>query len=163
MLTVPTEEKARLLSLLDDAYEKHRALLQEIDSTALVYADGPWHVRDVAAHVMVWNHEAAASLEAFAKGKAYSIVDYPGIHAYNRAAVEDKRRYDTGHIYQEWQKSHTRLRAAIDAIAPEAVHADMMHPWGAEGSAAELVEDMVSHEETHFTDICRAVDRPYPE
>lgn len=163
MLTIPAEEKARLLSLLDAAYEKHRALLQEIDSAALVYADGPWHVRDVVAHVMVWNHEAAASLEAFAKGSAYKISDYPGIHAYNRAAVEAKRGIDTGHIYQEWQKSHARLKSAVESIAPEEVHADMLHPWGAEGSAVELVEDMVSHEEMHFGDICRAVDRPYPE
>ncbi len=79
MLTIPAEEKARLLSLLDAAYEKHRALLQEIDSAALVQTPLG---KEAAVAVGARRSNIDFFFENLVPADAYSVVAAPVYYDY---------------------------------------------------------------------------------
>jgi hypothetical protein len=70
-----------------------------------------WSIRDVIAHVTIWEEEALAHLPLILMGgrpPRYSVA-YGGIDAFNDLAMERKRDLSLAEVLRQQQDSHRRL------------------------------------------------------
>jgi hypothetical protein len=79
-----------------------------------------WSIRDVIAHVTIWEEEALAHLPLILMGgrpPRYSVA-YGGIDAFNDLAMERKRDLSLAEVLRQQQDSHRRLVHLVER-APE--------------------------------------------
>ena len=66
-------EKAQLLDALSESFAATRAVWEQADPEMQVYGDTGWRVRDILAHIAVWDLEAVKSLRAYRVDGEYAI------------------------------------------------------------------------------------------
>jgi len=82
---------------------------------------GAWSLKDIIAHVTVWEEEALTHLPAILAGKKpprYSVT-HGGINAFNARMTERNRDLALAEVLRRRDDSHRRLLAFIEPV-PEA-------------------------------------------
>ena len=82
---------------------------------------GRWSVRDIIAHVSVWEEESLAHLPTLMEGgraPRYSDL-YGGIDAFNALKTEEKAGLSLREVFREQEKTHRRLLDFIDRVPEE--------------------------------------------
>ncbi len=82
---------------------------------------GDWSVRDILAHVTIWEQEALKHLPTILKGEKpprYSLT-HGGINAFNRAMTEQKRDLSLEEVRSDLEATHLRLIRYVESV-PEA-------------------------------------------
>ncbi len=156
--TDPTEEKQRLLGLLERSRQAALVALQGVSDRALVYADTGWRVQDLLGHLAAWEREALAALQAHAEGEAYSLDD-EARRTFNETAFLRRKEFDPMQCRMDWGMVRRDLQFAIYEIDAARLAEPLRLPWGTYGTVADLVERMVRHEEAHLRDIVMAVSQ----
>lgn len=115
-------ERVRLLKRLDRAWEDFRASYAGLSESDLQEPGvvGAWSVRDIIAHVSIWEEEALTHLPLIAKGgrpPRYSVT-YGGIDAFNARMTERKRDLSLSEVLRQSDEIHRRLVALVEG-APD--------------------------------------------
>jgi uncharacterized damage-inducible protein DinB len=145
------EERARLIERLDEAREKMRAVLVDIDTRMEIYPS--WTIKHVLAHITGWDDATIASLRAHAGGDEPGTPASRGIDVYNAESVETRDALDYEHIIQEWELAREQLKDAINEMPPEKLVEPLLFPWGQTGTVAQIVAIFANHEEEHAGDV----------
>jgi hypothetical protein len=150
-------EKARLIDDLDDARRRTLAILQDADENCVVYPDSGWRVKDMAAHILIWEVEALAALRARQKGGTYTIADFDSFDQYNERARLRYRDLPLTQIMAELHTVRETIKAILRALPPERFAGVMAYPWPWMGSLGDLMAIMAEHERQHADDIRQAL------
>lgn len=130
---------------------------EEVDVQRVVYADGPWTVVDIIAHLSTWNRETLLSLQAHGRGEQYKLsIPHEDEDQFNRLEVDRRRSWGAERIYDEWHDSYLQMSEAVRQMTPEQFQSPMMLPWDEIASVAHLLNEILKHEKTHLDDILRA-------
>src|SRR5690349_2008892 len=144
------ETQEQLIQSLEAAHEEMRALAEQIGDGKELYPR--WTMKHFLAHLTGWDEAVTASLQAHSIGNAPGAVADRGIDYYNAQSVAERESLDYRHILMEWQDSHEKYKAAVRAMPLDKFNQTMIFPWGAVGSAADLVAAMTHHERQHFNE-----------
>lgn len=150
-------EKERLLNALSESLAATRALWESVDPEMQVYGDPVWLVRDIIAHLAVWDREVVKSLHAYRTGGEYAIPDLDE-DDFNQQASLAFRELTAENVLEKCEQARMDFKDAVREIPPEMYPGDMLYPWGDErGSIRLLVEYMVEHDAEHRHEIQHAI------
>ena len=111
----------RLLNRIDTAWAAFRASYAGLPDAALVVpgVTGDWSVKDVIAHVTIWEEEALQHLPTIiAGGRPPRYATYGGIDAFNARMIEQRRGLALADVRRHQDDVHRRLVAFVRS-APE--------------------------------------------
>jgi hypothetical protein len=150
------DEKDRLLHLLEHTRSQTVWWIRSHDGL-VVYPDSGWTLKDVLAHLMVWERECCRSIEAFHQGGTYSIADFGNVDAYNARAYAENKDVPYQQLYAEWTAARENLLSILQAIKADAYSALIAYPSGRRGALDALVQEVAEHERDHMVDFLRAL------
>ncbi|HZS89735.1 MAG TPA: maleylpyruvate isomerase N-terminal domain-containing protein [Chloroflexota bacterium] len=106
----------KLLQRLDAAWTAFQESYAGIPGAQLMEpgAVGEWSVKDVLAHVTIWEEEALKHLPVIiAGGRPPRYVTYGGIDAFNARMIEQRRGLSLSDVRRQLDDTHRRLIAFI--------------------------------------------------
>lgn len=113
----------RMLTRLDAAWAKFEASYDGLPDAQLAEpgVEGDWSVRDILAHVTIWEEEALKHLPTIiAGGRPPRYATQGGIDAFNARMVEQRRGLSIAEVRRQQDDTHHRLVAFIrDAPADQ--------------------------------------------
>jgi hypothetical protein len=150
-------EKASLIDELDSARRRTLAILRDADEHHIVHAATGWRVKDVVAHILIWEEEALAALRARQKGETYTIAGFDSFDSYNERAFERHRDTPFEQIKTGLHDVREEMKAILLALPPERFAGSMRYPWPWMGSLSDLMAIMAAHERSHADEIRQAI------
>jgi tetratricopeptide (TPR) repeat protein len=114
-----TSHKSALIDLLDKARAQTREFEDRLSQAERVAVGEPnhWSVKDVKAHIIVWNDRLAAQLEAAARGeRPEQVQDFDEA---NRQIFEANRARSWEDLLNYEGEVYSRLVAAVNALSEE--------------------------------------------
>lgn len=120
--------KDQLLKKVENAWLDFKDACEGLSETQMLQrgVTGDWSVKDIIAHVTLWEGEALKHLPDIVKGKTppkYSVT-YGGIDAFNALTTGRKRGLPLADILKEQDKMHMRLVAYISTLPDEVFATD---------------------------------------
>jgi hypothetical protein len=150
-------EKARLIGLLDEARVYTLAVLDGLDPARCVHPASGWRVKDVVAHILVWEEEALRSLQALRDEQPfYTIPNFVSFDDYNRRAYERRKDVPLDQLLADLHTVRQDAKTILGALPPERFTGTMPFPWPWEGTLSEMMAIMAAHERGHSSEIARA-------
>ncbi len=115
--------KTQLLSKIEQAWAALQASYAGLTEAQLTEpgAAGDWSVKEILAHVTVWEEEALKYLPLILGGgrpPRYSVM-YGGIDAFNAQMTEQKGRLPLAEILAQLAETHRRLVAYVGSAPDE--------------------------------------------
>jgi hypothetical protein len=115
-------DRQQLLNRLDKAWTALKESYAGLSDSQMTEpgVTGDWSVKEILAHVSVWEEEALKHLPLILQGgrpPRYSVT-YGGIDAFNAQMMEQKRGLSLSDVLSQVDKTHRRLIDYIQA-APE--------------------------------------------
>jgi len=112
--------RAALVLRLDARWQELLASYAGLAEAELIEpgVTGPWSVKDIIAHVAVWEAEALAHLPVVLAGKRpprYSVT-HGGINAFNAQATERNRGRSLSEVMQLRDDTHRRLVEFVQGV-----------------------------------------------
>ncbi len=150
-------EKTRLMDDLDSARRLTLAVLQDADENRIVHPESGWSVKDMAAHILIWEEEALAALRAWQKGETYTIANFDSFDQYNERALARYRDRPLAQVKTELYTVREAIKTILRALPPDRFAGMMPYPWPWMGSLSDLMAIMAGHEREHADDIRRAL------
>jgi hypothetical protein len=116
-------DKRRLLERLDAGWRDFQASYDGLPEAELMRpgVEGEWSVRDLIAHVAIWDGEALKHLPAILQGRRpprYSVT-HGGIDAFNAAAMALTAGSSLAEVLAHAEETHRALVAFVDAVPEE--------------------------------------------
>src|SRR5919197_66044 len=111
----------KLLQRVDTAWAAFQESYAGLPDAQLMEpgAIGEWSIKDILAHVTIWEEEALKHLPLIiAGGRPPRYVTYGGIDAFNAHMLEQTRRLSLSDVRRQLDDTHRRLIAFIQS-APE--------------------------------------------
>jgi hypothetical protein len=102
----------QLLHRLDTAWTAYQASYAGLPDAQLLEPGvmGNWSVRDILAHVTIWEEEALRHLPLIiAGGRPPRYVTYGGIDAFNARLIAEKRGLSLADVRDQLAETHRRL------------------------------------------------------
>jgi hypothetical protein len=149
-------EKARLIDDLDSARRRTLDILKDADENRIVHPASGWRVKDVVAHILIWEEEALAALRARQQGETYTIADFDSFEQYNARALERRRDAPFEQIKTELHAVREDMKTILRALPPDRFAGVMPYPWPWMGSLSDMMMIMAAHEREHADEIRRA-------
>lgn len=122
-MTPEQERVDRLLKALDGSWAAFNTSFADLSDEQLAEPGvvGAWSVKDIMAHVTVWEHEALTHLPMIAQGgrpPTYAVA-HGGIDAFN-AKMEQRWRYlSLAEVRRQLVETHERLISYLQSISPD--------------------------------------------
>ncbi len=145
------DEKNRLIAELDGGRERLTSVLARVESKQEIYPG--WTVKELLAHIAGWDDASVAALKAHAGGDEPGTPAARGIDFYNAQTVSTRASLRFAQVSREWEVSRDQLKAAIQEMPAEKLFEPVIFPWAKEGTIAQLVAILASHEEEHAEEI----------
>jgi hypothetical protein len=140
--------KTALRQHLDDAHRRLRAAARTADTPI---AEN-WTVKEVVAHVAVWDAISAAALRALARGET-PAVDAVDIEAISARAVAACATRSDEEVMAQWEQARADLVALLDDVPVALLEESFRFPWGPRGTVAEMVVVLAQHELEHAVEL----------
>lgn len=147
-----TQEKQRLIFLLEGERRKTIELLKNANPRTVVYPDSGWRVIDLIGHLATWEREVLAAIQAFHEGDSYTIPDFE-LHAYNQSQYERRRTLDPAQIRMDWGMVRRDVQDVIHDLHDHCFSTEMSYPSGRRGMVIPLIEELAEHEAEHRQEI----------
>ena len=128
------------------------ALVASLDSARLVEPslEGGWSVKDVLAHVSVWERVCSAWFEAAARGETPDRPEVRDIDAFNARSYADAKDRRLADVLAESRSSHEAIVAAIEGMSEADLADDKRFGWPAWQMASANSDD---HYREHIAQI----------
>jgi hypothetical protein len=146
-------EKASLIDELDSARRRTLDILKDADENHIVHPATGWRVKDVVAHILIWEEEALAALRARQKGETYTIAGFDSFERYNERAFERWRDTPFEQIKTGLHDVREEMKVVLLALPPDRFAGSMVYPWPWMGSLSDLMAIMAAHECSHADEI----------
>jgi uncharacterized protein (TIGR03083 family) len=117
-----TLNRQQLLQRLDAAWGAFQEAYAGLDDSRLTEPGvvGDWSVKDLLAHVTIWEEEALKYLPLIiAGGRPPRYATYGGIDAFNARMTEQKRALSLAAVQAQLDETHRRLVAFIESVPEE--------------------------------------------
>lgn len=106
-------DKQQLLKKLDSAWTAFKESYAGLSDSQMVEPNvmGDWSVRDILAHITIWEEEALKYLPLILQGRRpprYKDL-YGGIDAFNAQMVEQKRNLPLTEVLRQLDETHSQL------------------------------------------------------
>lgn len=154
-----TEEKQRLIRLLEQTRQESIEILRGVDDRAVVHPETGWRAQDVLGHLAAWEREVLASIQAFSENDSYTLGDDYRLELYNEETYQRRRHFDPMQCRMDWGMVRRDLQFAVHDVPDDRFFEPMRFPWRTEGTVSKLVEEMVDHEKEHLAQIRDALAR----
>lgn len=115
------DQVTKLLQRLDMAWAAFQESYADMPDAQMIApgAIGDWSVKDILAHVTIWEEEALKHLPLIIEGgRPPRYVAYGGIDAFNARMIEQKRGLSLSDVRKQLEDTHRQLIAFIQS-APE--------------------------------------------
>ena len=149
------DENEHLAAMLEAAHRETLNNLEGVDHNRVVYEDGGWTVQDVIGHLVAWEAQGLAALQAHKLG-----VEYHANYSFDSQLVYQETKDDEAQrLYAEWEAVRELLRATIIDMPTDRLLMTMHSPWGEYGHVHKLVGDMIAYQREHIDAILRSSDK----
>ena len=108
----------KLLQRVDTAWAAFQESYAGLPDAQLMEpgAIGEWSIKDILAHVTIWEEEALKHLPLIiAGGRPPRYVTYGGIDAFNAQMIEQRRGLSLAEVRRHLEETHRRLLAFIQS------------------------------------------------
>lgn len=115
-------DKHQLLKRLETAWTALEESYTALSDAQLLEPGvmGEWSVKDILAHVTVWEEEALQYLPFTIKGeKPPRYVQYGGLDAFNAQMIEQKRSLTLSEVLSHLDETHLRLISYLQSVPEE--------------------------------------------
>jgi hypothetical protein len=148
-----------LLVRLDRGRQEADAALAGIDLLAVVHPDTGWTVKDLLAHIAVWEEEMTLGIEAFSQGGVHLLPREDILEPYNQRRQLEFAAMPVGEVIAYWRAVRERFSAAVQAVLVSQLDEPFPAPWNRlrEYSAADFVFIALAHEQEHIEQIIALV------
>ncbi len=113
------DQTTKLLHQVDAAWTAFKESYAGLSDAQLTEpgAIGEWSVKDVLAHVAIWEQEALTHLPLIiAAGRPPRYVSYGGIDSFNAHMIEQRRGQSLAEVKKQLDETHRRLIAFIQSV-----------------------------------------------
>lgn len=149
-------EKAALIAGMDERRASNLAIVNAVPLELVVHSDSGWTVKDLVAHMIVWEMNTIRTLEAGMQGQRYLIPGFEdGIHAYNERTRMDYIDESGETILALWASTREQLRQIVRDY-PEERWQEPLRWFGADALPVQVVKGIGSHEKHHIQEIASA-------
>ena len=114
-----------------------------------VQVEGVWTIKDVLGHIASWEEICLVPLRRYADGGPFSaeaVVDYSNL---NKDLAARKQDIPLEAIVDELQAVRKELVVAAGKLSAGRWKQSVLFPWGDEGPAADLLDELCEHEMEH--------------
>jgi hypothetical protein len=143
--------KEQLIQLIDEARAEMDDALSNIDQNRQIYTI--WSVKELVAHLVGWYDVVIESIKAHAQGHIPATPTTLGIDHYNAQTVADQKMLPYEHIYNKRHLLLDQIKQAILDLTSERLDAEMVFPWGPQGTLLQLVTILSEHKKEHAADL----------
>lgn len=149
------KERDELLQGLDERRAKHQALVAQCDPLHVVHPKSGWCVKDIVAHVTLWEAEIVRLIEHALRGEHYVFpdIDRIGIDGFNQRAHERTLNDSAEQVYTHWHTVRETLKAVLLSATPEQWSVKSVRFFGAETTIGDTAKGIARHEKTHMQEI----------
>lgn len=154
-------DKKELLRRLNETYQQSLDTLASADPFLVVYEEYGWRVKDIVAHIATWDAESLRSLHAYRRSVEYSIPNFAGTDDFNAYAATARMDEPLVQILEDWDATIKWLRININAMTPENLADEMMHPSGKYGGVGELIAEIIEHQAEHMDEVRAVLVKPH--
>jgi len=120
--TLRIMDKQQLLKRLETAWTALKESYTGLSNAQLLEPAvmGDWSVKEILAHVTIWEEEALKYLPLIISGeKPPRYVQYGGIDAFNAQMIEQKRGLALSEVLSQLDETHRRLISYIQSVPEE--------------------------------------------
>ena len=117
-MSASEEQIKKLLQRVDTAWAAFQESYAGLPDAQLMEpgAIGEWSIKDILAHVTIWEEEALKHLPLIiAGGRPPRYVNYGGIDAFNAHMIEQRRGLSLAEVRRHLEETHRRLLAFIQS------------------------------------------------
>ena len=120
--TLRIMDKQQLLKRLETAWTALKESYTGLSDAQLLEPGvmGDWSVKEILAHVTIWEEEALKYLPKVSNGeKPPRYVQYGGIDAFNAQMIEQKRSLALSEVLSQLDETHRRLINYLQSVSEE--------------------------------------------
>ena len=120
--TLRIMDKQQLLKRLETAWTALKESYTGLSNAQLLEPGvmGDWSVKEILAHVTIWEEEALKYLPLIINGeKPPRYVQYGGLDAFNAQMIEQKRGLALSEVLSQLDETHRRLISYIQSVPEE--------------------------------------------
>ena len=147
-----------LYDALDASRERLLIALEPLPDEALTYAGvlGDWSVRDLLAHLAIWEAELVTALMHLQQGKKpdrllQALADRD---AYNAARFIENKERDLDRIFDDLQGARAQLEQGVEGFSDRALNNPQRYKWFAGKPLWEVIATVTfQHEAAHTADV----------
>ncbi|MFN8475487.1 MAG: ClbS/DfsB family four-helix bundle protein [Anaerolineae bacterium] len=158
------DDKQQVMARLGEMLSRWEGLLagmtEEELTAPLVPSD--WSIKDVMAHLWVWQQRTIARTEAAVVGGEPEFPQWPSgldpdseddVQRINAWNYERKREQPWPTVHQEWSDGFRRLLDLADKVPEQDLLAVGRYPWLKDYSLALILDASREHHEEHLDDL----------
>ena len=149
----------RQLSLqpLKETRAKIEEILPGIDPQKRVYPD--WTIKELLAHMSGWDEATIDILRSHNLGRPPSLKPIHDLDAYNKQTVSSRQDLTYEQVIKEWRFTRQVLCSLIEDLPEEKFLSPVIVPWGGKSTVIFIMDMFRNHEEEHYQDIVKWLDK----
>lgn len=123
--------KTELLEAIALGWDRLQALISRVGDARMTEPslDAGWSVKDVLAHIALWEGICARWLEAAARGETQERPEVKDVDGTNARGLERAKARALTEVVNESRTRHARIVAAVEALSDEELASDKRFGW----------------------------------
>jgi len=153
--------KQHILAAMREQVDHWEELLGSMDESQITAADLPsnWSVKDVIAHLRVWQTRSIARTEAAVLDREPELPMWPALpdpdaegstDQINAWIYESNRELPWGAVYKNWKEGYLRLLDLAEAVSEKDMLDSGRYPWLKGYPLAFILVASYDHHQEHF-------------
>ncbi|MEJ2208041.1 MAG: DinB family protein [Anaerolineae bacterium] len=143
--------REHLLAELDEARQDLYAAMEGLEPEQEIYPG--WTMKHLCAHLAGWDEAVAAALRAYLGAEEPATPAVEGINVYNAQSVSTRQYLSLQQVQAECDLAREQVKTLLRDFPADRLEESIVFPWGATGSAAQLIAVFVHHEREHAAEI----------
>jgi uncharacterized protein (TIGR03083 family) len=120
-----------LLAAIERDWDALQSLIERVGDARMTEPslDAGWSVKDVLAHIALWEGICARWLEAAARGETQDRPEVKDVDGTNARGFERAKARPLSDVIRESRTRHARIVAAVEALSGEELASDARFGW----------------------------------
>jgi uncharacterized protein (TIGR03083 family) len=123
--------KNELLAAIEGDWDALQSLIQRVSDARMAEPslDAGWSVKDVLAHIALWEGICSRWLEAAARGETSERPEVKDVDGTNARGHERAKSRALSDVVDESRTRHARILAAVEALSEDELASDTRFGW----------------------------------
>lgn len=154
------EAKQTLFEGMDERRQRALAIVEQAGPDRVVHLDTGWTVKDLVAHLTLWERVSLETLLHANRGEHYFVEGLAdGLDAFNNADRERCLSFSMEQVMADWADIREQLKQALADIPDDSWETPIKTIWSREPiPPAQLAKGMGIHEKHHISEIEAALN-----